>query len=248
MSREESAGWLLARRYAVPRWMIEEAAERRSAGDWRGACVGVDVEIDPAHLTSDLEDDLRHLAPDLLRRHLPRVPQVRLHLPAPDAGAGRVRRPHAATPRSAAGRAQRLRLRLAESLPSRYGPAGAPVVREDWSGLRHLWDARRAGELLAHCGGGDRPPFLHADGTPRAADESGRTPLHNAVWNRASAERVRALLDAGARTDVVDGLNRSLRDMINICRYGHLRLLRDRVARQHPEIGSGEPDHHESDG
>jgi hypothetical protein len=32
------AGWRRVRRYAVPRWMIEQATERRLAGDWRGAC------------------------------------------------------------------------------------------------------------------------------------------------------------------------------------------------------------------
>ncbi|MGI5163258.1 hypothetical protein ACQEU3_02775 [Spirillospora sp. CA-253888] len=64
MKSEELEGWSRTRRYAVPRRMIEQAAERRAAGDWRGACAAadVDVEIDPAHLTPDLEDDLRHLA------------------------------------------------------------------------------------------------------------------------------------------------------------------------------------------
>ncbi|MEU6753470.1 hypothetical protein ABZ914_45215, partial [Spirillospora sp. NPDC046719] len=34
------------RRYAVPRWMIERAAERRLAGDWRGACAAANVDVD----------------------------------------------------------------------------------------------------------------------------------------------------------------------------------------------------------
>jgi hypothetical protein len=33
-----------ARRYGVPPTMIEAASERRSAGDWRGACAAADIE------------------------------------------------------------------------------------------------------------------------------------------------------------------------------------------------------------
>lgn len=78
--RREAAGWRRIRRYAVPGWMIEQATGRRLAGDWRGACAaaGVDVTFDLAEVArvhgrpvaSALEDDLRHLAPDLLRRLL----------------------------------------------------------------------------------------------------------------------------------------------------------------------------------
>ncbi|WP_433444764.1 hypothetical protein [Nonomuraea sp. CA-141351] len=68
---------------AVPMWMIEAATERRLAGDVEGACAatGIDLDIDFAKVaeacgleTADvIADDLRHLAPDLPRWHMPRV-------------------------------------------------------------------------------------------------------------------------------------------------------------------------------
>ena len=80
---DEAASRRRIRRYAVPGWMIERATERRLAGDWRGACAAanVDVTFDLPEIAdrcgddiaAALEDDLRHLAPDLLRWHLPRV-------------------------------------------------------------------------------------------------------------------------------------------------------------------------------
>lgn len=182
-----------ARRYAVPRWMIEESAARRAADDWQGACAaaGFDVDFDPAGVAARdgadvaraLGDDLRHLVPDLLRWHLPRILGGRSTL-ATDltmvlAGYGRAADGpgatapylHLRTPPMADG-PQRISLRFG---PVRHrGAAETPPGVfsggvEDWRGLRHLWDARRAGELRARAGGADRLPFLHADGTPRPA-------------------------------------------------------------------------------
>ncbi|GAA3221567.1 hypothetical protein ACFO1B_16415 [Dactylosporangium siamense] len=75
-------GWRQVRRFAVPRWMIEQATALRSAGDWRGACAAADIEVDidlagigrdhGTAVAEAVEDDLRHLAPDLLRWHLDR--------------------------------------------------------------------------------------------------------------------------------------------------------------------------------
>ncbi|MFJ4468470.1 hypothetical protein ACIP2X_13445 [Streptomyces sp. NPDC089424] len=75
--------WLRVREFAVPPSMIETATARRRAGDWAGACAaaGIDVDLnlravaraygrEPARL---LRADLRHLAPDLLRWHMPRA-------------------------------------------------------------------------------------------------------------------------------------------------------------------------------
>ena len=83
ISTEEVAGLRRVRRYAVPRRLIERATERRLAGDWRGALAvaGVDVDFDPAEVAAahgsvvaaSLVSDLRHLVPDLVRWHLPRV-------------------------------------------------------------------------------------------------------------------------------------------------------------------------------
>ncbi|MFD8203896.1 ankyrin repeat domain-containing protein [Streptomyces sp. NPDC003470] len=189
---EEAASWRRIRRYAVPRTMIERATERRSAGDWRGACAaaGADVDIDLAEVVEHcghevaeaLADDLRHLAPDLLRWHLPRVRggwttletdrTVVLARYRPVAPAERrLATPylHVTTPPMLQG-PQRVTLRFGTVEDEKA--AGVFGRRtEDWRHARHLWDARRAGELRERCGGSDRPPFLHPDGRPRTAEE-----------------------------------------------------------------------------
>ncbi|HEX8008318.1 MAG TPA: VWA-like domain-containing protein [Trebonia sp.] len=43
---EEASSWRRIRRYAVPRWMIERATERRLTGDWHGACAAANVDVD----------------------------------------------------------------------------------------------------------------------------------------------------------------------------------------------------------
>ncbi len=75
--------WLRVREFAVPPSVIETATARRRAGDWAGACAaaGFDVDIDlrsvarthGRDLAARVRADLRHLAPDLLRWHMPRV-------------------------------------------------------------------------------------------------------------------------------------------------------------------------------
>jgi hypothetical protein len=75
--------WRRVRAYAVPPSMTETATARREAGDWAGACAAarVDVDLDLRTLSrrhgrefaARLRSDLRRLAPDLLRWHLPRI-------------------------------------------------------------------------------------------------------------------------------------------------------------------------------
>src|SRR3954452_16818071 len=75
--------WLRVREFAVPPSMIESATARRTVGDWAGACAVARVDVDLnlraiAHthgtqLAGQVRDDLRRLAPDLLRWHLPRI-------------------------------------------------------------------------------------------------------------------------------------------------------------------------------
>src|SRR5512138_1924938 len=74
--------WLRVREFAVPPAMIETATARRSVGDWAGACAAArcDVDLDlravarvhGRELAALVRADLRHLAPDLLRWHMPR--------------------------------------------------------------------------------------------------------------------------------------------------------------------------------
>jgi hypothetical protein len=171
--------------------MIEASAERRAAGDWQGACTAArfDVTFDLSRVSARygpdvaaaLRADLRHLVPDLVRWHLPRVLGGRSTL-ATDltvvlAGYGVTADVPGAT-------APYLYLRTPamvdgpQRISLRFGAVrGGPEHRTfhlgvtDWRASRHLWDARRTDELRARLGGADRLPFLHADGTPRRADE-----------------------------------------------------------------------------
>ncbi|MFB4317026.1 ankyrin repeat domain-containing protein [Actinomadura sp. 21ATH] len=180
------------RRYAVPRAMIERSAERRAAGDWRGACAAaaIDVRLDLAEIArrrdteiaDRVEDDLRHLVPDLLRWHAPRVrgrttlaPDHRLVLA--EYGMDTL---YAATPPWLINGPQRMTLRFGDPRPREQ-----PFICTDfphigfwrhvvqpWTRARHLWDDRRTGELRERCGGdAGRAPFFHPDGTPLAAGE-----------------------------------------------------------------------------
>ncbi|WP_116245800.1 ankyrin repeat domain-containing protein [Nocardiopsis sp. FIRDI 009] len=201
LARErERIAWLRAiRRYAVPGWMIERATERRLAGDWRGACAaaGVDVAFDLAGVANEhgsafaaaLADDLRHLAPDLLRWHLPRIARSRTTL-VPDqtvvlsarGTAEEAPRLVVGTPSWAVHGAQRLTLTLDDATAPHSGRFTTALntdwpyavfwrnVEHPWTAARHLWDVRYAAELGERLGGdGRRVPFLNPDGTPRPA-------------------------------------------------------------------------------
>jgi hypothetical protein len=213
--------------------MIEQATERRLAGDWRGACAvaAVDVAFDLARVQGEygpaladrLADDLLSLAPDLLRWHLPRavpgrgtfaaglvVPLVRY----PGGPALVVR-----TPRRVS-HPQRLRLDL---LPAGAVPAGAGV--ETLEGHRHLFDVRHADELCVRCGGdAARAPFLHADATPRAPGGPHPTGAAATEWVTMLQDEGRwaqACAAAGLRPHGgVDGSGQV---------YGHLALSRLRA-------------------
>src|ERR1044072_6614423 len=75
--------WPRVREFAVPASMIETAAARRLAGDWAGACAaaGFDVDLNlrsvartyGRELAARLRTDVRRLASDLLRWHMPRI-------------------------------------------------------------------------------------------------------------------------------------------------------------------------------
>ncbi|MEV7557228.1 hypothetical protein [Streptomyces sp. NPDC089795] len=189
--------WLRVREYAVPASMIETATARRSAGDWAGACAaaGIDVDFDLRFLARSrghdlaarIRADLRHLAPDLLRWHMPRIapdgllrPGLTLSLArydtaAPDDPHGvhpvrPVNPVHlvARTPPAWADGGQRISLALWDGTRAEHSPwenqqrRGRPDRRFRLDLHRHLWDARRTDELRVRSGA-DRPP---ADGLP----------------------------------------------------------------------------------
>ncbi|MEU6371737.1 hypothetical protein [Streptomyces sp. NPDC046909] len=162
--------WQRVREYAVPLSMIETATARRAAGDWAGACAAarIDVDLDlravrhryGSSFVTSLRGDLRRLAPDLLRWHMPRIaPDGRLRpgltvALARYAGAQLVVR----TPPAWADAGQRMTLGLWEESGGGDGGTGHhphphphPDRRFRLDLHRHLWDAGRSGELARRC-------------------------------------------------------------------------------------------------
>ncbi|MEU8694447.1 hypothetical protein [Streptomyces sp. NPDC048665] len=203
--------WQRVRAYAVPPSMIEPATARRAAGDWAGACAAarIDVDLDlrrvaRAHghdLAARLRADLRHLAPDLLRWHMPRIapdgllrPGLTLALARYD-GSGRAGPLHLVvrTPPAWADAGQRIGLALWDPAGAMTGrhPHPRPSRRYRLDLHRHLWDARRSAELRDRSGaGGPAPPD---------ADPLGLAPPgHGCAVGRWAAE-ARLLLAAEGR-------------------------------------------------
>ncbi|MFJ6540140.1 hypothetical protein ACIQMP_05805 [Streptomyces sp. NPDC091385] len=170
--------WRRVREYAVPLSMIETATARRAAGDWGGACAAarVDVDLDlravrkrhGTEITGRLRADLRRLAPDLLRWHMPRVvPDGRLRpgltvTLARYAGATPV---HLVvrTPPAWADAGQRMTLALWEGSGSGYGghhPHPHPDRRFRLDLHRRLWDARECAEPWSPPDRGEPPEGL----------------------------------------------------------------------------------------
>ncbi|MFI9288533.1 hypothetical protein [Streptomyces werraensis] len=209
--------WRRVREYAVPPTMIEIATARRSCGDWAGACAAARMDVDlrlrdvtrtyGAGLAAQVRADLRHLAPDLLRWHMPRsapdgllrpgltVPLARYTVEAPDG-------PHPVwlvvrTPPAWAAGGQRMSLALWDGDRLLEGARGHPRPRPGrrfrFDLHRHLWDARCAHELRRRSG---------ADGPDAGVVvPSGLLPPghHYAVGRWADEARI-VLRDAG-RTD-----------------------------------------------
>ncbi|MFJ8625146.1 hypothetical protein ACIRD3_20195 [Kitasatospora sp. NPDC093550] len=182
--------WRRVREYAVPPSMIEAATARRLAGDWAGACAAANVEVDfrlgdvarthGRELADRLRADLRRLAPDLLRWHLPRTAPDGLLRPGLTMPLARYpgERPVSLvvrTPPAWAEYGQRIALalwagnrpgdgpRITHRYGNRYGdergdgrsphPHPHPSRRFRYDLHRHLWDAGRSGELADRAGG-----------------------------------------------------------------------------------------------
>ncbi|MFI6317807.1 ankyrin repeat domain-containing protein [Nonomuraea sp. NPDC050556] len=200
------------RRYAVPAWMIEAATERRLDADAAGACAaaGIDLDVDFAQVertcgretTDQIVDDVLHLAPDLLRWHLPRV----MHPPgAIWSWTGVLRRYEGAL--LVVNNVDHHPVRLALTVRTRRGDQDPLPDRGTW--IYHLhrsyWDARHTAELRERCGGTDRIPFFHPDGRPLEPRELPAEPYPEdpvawvewltMLWDHGRAEE--ALLAAG---------------------------------------------------
>ncbi|MFF3394936.1 hypothetical protein ACFYW1_28865 [Streptomyces sp. NPDC002669] len=211
--------WRRVREFAVPPSMIETATARRRVGDWAGACAaaGIDVDLSPrsaarAHgreLASRLRDDLRHLAPDLLRWHMPRIAPRGLLRPGltitlaryATEGPDGVRPVHLVvrTPPAWADAGQRVGLALWDGSgddPRRH-PHHRPNPRFRLDLHRHLWDARRADELRVRSGFGPPP----SDDPPPVAPEVPEAvpPGRHCAVDRWAAE-ARLLLRAEGRS------------------------------------------------
>jgi hypothetical protein len=162
------ADWRRVRRYAVPQRMIAECEQARDKGDWRAACEAAryDVDFEPS-LAPEAEAAARHLAPDLLRWHLPRtlygsttLVSGRRYLLIPDEPV------HDGTvlltvqaPGSVHDR-QRLTLGAVRGAAALRGGRAIPVPA-------YLWDVRHAHGLRAALGGtAGRLPLFTPAGEP----------------------------------------------------------------------------------
>ncbi|OIJ62776.1 hypothetical protein [Streptomyces mangrovisoli] len=180
--------WLRVREFAVPPSMIETATARRTVGDWAGACAAarLDVDLDlrtvartwGRDLAGRIRADLRRLAPDLLRWHLPRIapdgllrPELTIALARYDIEGDRTRPVHLVvrTPPAWADGGQRVSLTVRDgsrSTPAdRAHPHPNPSRRFRLDLHRHLWDAGRAHELRLRAGDFD-PNAGIPDGEP----------------------------------------------------------------------------------
>jgi len=175
------------REFAVPPSMIESATAHRSVGDWAGACAAARVDVDlnlravgRAHgrqFAAQVRADLRHLAPDLLRWHFPRIVPDGLLRPGltvslarypPLADSGSAIHLVARTPPAWADAGQRISLALWEPSRPRDGAGTHPHPRPDRRFRldlhRHLWDARRTGELWERTGAASSDPAVDQTG------------------------------------------------------------------------------------
>jgi hypothetical protein len=185
--------------------MVAAATERRLAGDWRGACAAalVDAHIDLSGIARTygaghagrIEAELAGLAPDLLRRFLPRskgrlVPRATVVLSRPDepcrqarSGAG-VPVLICVLPLSWQVARQSVSLRVTHELPALFYdlPGWAWHAAE---GTDRRW---------AYGAGPDRLPWHFADGSPYP--QGTVTPAEQAADRPAEVERIAALVAA----------------------------------------------------
>ncbi|MFF4658623.1 hypothetical protein [Streptomyces sp. NPDC001381] len=182
--------WRRVREFAVPPSMIETATARRLTGDWAGACAAAGVDVDftmrsvarshGREMAARLRADLRHLAPDLLRWHMPRIapdgllrPGLTLSLARYGVAAPGGERPLHLVVRTApawADAGQRISLAVWDGSHAaggpRHHPHPCPNRRFRLDLHRHLWDARRTDELRARSGTGQDSGAAHESVPP----------------------------------------------------------------------------------
>lgn len=209
------------REFAVPPSMIESATARRAVGDWAGACAAARVDVDlnlravglvhGRRFAAQVRADLRHLAPDLLRWHFPRIGPDGLLRPGltvalarypPTADSGGAIHLVARTPPAWADAGQRISLALWEPSRPRAGAGGHPHPRPGRRFRldlhRHLWDARRTCELWERAGAAQwRDPAVDQIAAGLAAERSG------CAVNRWMAEAALLLCAEGCADGVV---------------------------------------------
>ncbi|ALG15069.1 hypothetical protein [Kibdelosporangium phytohabitans] len=222
--------WSRVRQFAVPPSMIQAATARRAVGDWAGACAAarVDVDLDlraagRAHgwqFAKQVRADLRRLAPDLLRWHFPRIGPDGLLRPGCTVSLARYRPAGhpvhlvARTPPAWAYAGQRLSLALWDSSRPRDGARGHPHPRPDRHFRldlhRHLWDARRSGELWQRSGAAQWPPGgdeIAAGAVHRWVDEAALLLRADGCADSVVTVRLdkgrRVMLDLGAPTPTI---------------------------------------------
>jgi hypothetical protein len=200
---EERKRW---RRYGLTRAQIAECTRLRAAGDWAGACaaagIAADIDWSAVERPDRVEEDLRHLVPDLLRWHVlrlgahpargfPRYTKM-IHdtggviaLTA-EAGCGLYLVPFAAG---------QTRFAL------RFGPLEPQWLVFGLHGLRELWDARHTAGLLARCGGHTRLPYFAPDGT-RLAGDGPEAVTERVVAGFRAGRGEQAWLEAGFEVDL----------------------------------------------
>ncbi|WP_405522937.1 hypothetical protein [Streptomyces canus] len=199
--------WPRVREFAVPASMIETATARRLAGDWAGACAaaGFDVDLNlravardhGRELASRVRSDLRALAPDLLRWHMPRIapdgllrPGVTLTLARYTALEGPVHLVARTAP-AWADAGQRISLALwSRSTADAAGhPHPRPNRRFRLDLHRHLWDAGRVRELRERSGTGE---VRERGGTGTGAVRDGTAPSQTRDRTEAAEARDQA--------------------------------------------------------
>ncbi|MFJ1652754.1 hypothetical protein ACIOC2_15340 [Streptomyces sp. NPDC088337] len=264
--------WQRVREYAVPPSMIETATARRAAGDWAGACAAARVDVDfdlravrdrhGTDLATRLRADLRRLAPDLLRWHMPRIaPNGRLR-PGVTISLARYRSSGPTplqlvvrTPPVRADAGQRMSLALWEGsgneAPGQHlpHPHPHPDRRFRLDLHRHLWDSGRSGELARRCGAG-AAPSVAPPGRPTGHDSPwavsrwaaeaelllrAEGPPRGAFTVRLGA-RNRAVLELVAPDDSHAPTFRPLRDALPPHAVAALPVLPEAAARVLPDL------------